>query len=75
MELQWGLGFLAEEGHSWGLVLQLLEKLQWGLGFLAEEGSRLVTSLLPSGCRDVFEGSLMAGSHTAHVFLSSLQIS
>ena len=37
--LQWGLGFLAEEGEAVQALLDgLAEQLQWGLGFLAEEG-------------------------------------
>ena len=36
--LQWGLGFLAEEGNTFNPVVRTGERLQWGLGFLAEEG-------------------------------------
>lgn len=54
---------------------QHLDTLQWGLGFLAEEGPRLVTSSLPSGYRDVFEGSFVAGGHATHFFLPFLQVS
>ena len=38
--LQWGLGFLAEEGSPNNSSMSHNFKLQWGLGFLAEEGCR-----------------------------------
>ncbi len=42
-KLQWGLGFLAEEGMTRRLAVTRTCWLQWGLGFLAEEGRLFVT--------------------------------
>ena len=52
--LQWGLGFLAEEGpDNLGDQGCSYAKLQWGLGFLAEEGAAFAE---PSSARQASMG-------------------
>jgi hypothetical protein len=49
--LQWGLGFLAEEGWTSEEVWRKANPLQWGLGFLAEEGGGHRSPLRGLDCR------------------------
>ncbi len=55
LTLQWGLGFLAEEGTLGEVLGGIVKSLQWGLGFLAEEGAAEVR--MPVRTRTCFNGA------------------